>query len=248
MASTIRTQPTALRPRERLAELGVQAISTQDLLTILIGSGGHHQPVEVVASKVLQALVERDGVLDAVVLRQIKQVGLARSSMLLAALELGERVRLLRERQFLRPEDLRGYLSELRWIGKEMVVALYVSARMTIVHKEVLAVGALNQAAISPREVFSPIKQYPVAGVVIAHNHPSGDPSPSQADLLFTARVQQAGDILGVEVVDHLILAGEKLCSLRREGYIKQSGSVGSTTADLNYSLLTTYNPNEPKA
>jgi DNA repair protein RadC len=113
------------------------------------------------------------------------------------------------------------HLYDLRTSSREQIVGLYLNARMKLIHKEILSIGAFNQAVITPKEIFSVIKQLPVMYLVLAHNHPSGDPSPSEEDLAFTKRVAQAADMLGIQLLDHLIVGKTSHYSFKQAGQMK---------------------------
>ena len=220
MASKLQRTPLVNRPRERLFRLGAEAISLQELIMILMGSGNKSRPVEHLASDLEQLLTTERGISKPSLLRKIKGLGPAKLAVLLASLELGERVSLLSKEQISKPEHVRGYLTELEKQTKEIVIALYLSARNVVIHKEVLAIGSMNQAILSPREVFLPIRLHPINGIILAHNHPSGDPEPSEDDIRFTKRIQEAGELLGITLLDHIVIGGRKMVSLKQLGYL----------------------------
>jgi DNA repair protein RadC len=116
--------------------------------------------------------------------------------------------------------DVMAQLQELRTAKKEHFVVLYLNARNQLIHKETISVGTLNANLVHPREVFEPAIKNPCAHVIVAHNHPSGDPEPSQDDIEITGRLCEAGEILGIEIEDHIIVAKNNFLSLKERGVI----------------------------
>jgi DNA repair protein RadC len=209
------------RPRERLLSQGAQVVSTTELLSILIATGTHAHSVESIAKQV-EALVRlhRVNEMTKEMLLGITGIGEAKACTLLAALELGERLQAEEAQSFTSPDVVANYLQDLQSSQKETLVGLYLNARYLLVHKEVLSIGSLNQTILEPRDIFSAIKQFPVAYLILAHNHPSGDPKPSEEDKEFTLRMQEAGELLGIELVDHIIIAKHKRFSFKEEKYL----------------------------
>lgn len=118
------------------------------------------------------------------------------------------------------PRDACRAAARIRSAEKEHFIALYLNARNTVIGEETISIGSLNANIVHPREVFRPAVSLAAAAVVLAHNHPSGDVTPSQEDLNLTARLVEAGRILGIEVLDHLIVAESRFLSLRSESYL----------------------------
>jgi DNA repair protein RadC len=219
--SKLSSLPASERPRERLLANGAQAISTRDLLSIVLGSGMPGRPVEQLAQHVEELLREHSArEISKEMLLSMPGLGTAKTCSLLAMFELAERFQTERELSFASPEVVVSYLHELRESQREMLIGLYLNARYCLVHKEVLSIGSMNQAIVLPREVFSPIKQFPIAALILAHNHPSGDPKPSEDDKEFTLRMQEAGELLGIELIDHIIITRNARYSFKEEKYL----------------------------
>ncbi len=217
---SVKNTPKSERPRERLAQFGAESLSTTELFMILLGSGSKQTPVTQLAKKIDKLFHSQPkvGLTD---LTNIPGVGLAKASQILASLELVERLRPRDSESALDSLDkVLSHLDFLRFTEKETIVGLYLNARMKLIHRETLAIGGLNQSILTPREVFRPIKTHPILYLIIAHNHPSGDPTPSSDDKKFTDTIQQAGNILGVELLDHVILAKQKQFSFKQSQLI----------------------------
>jgi DNA repair protein RadC len=212
------------RPRERLHSLGVQALSDVELLALVLRSGGAGT----------SALTTGRALLDAFGgLRQLSQagpaelgrapgVGPAKSGSLLAALEIGRRVaehRLPLGRPIQRPEDVhRHFYLRLRGSRQECFLALLLDGRHRLIGEELVTRGTLTASLVHPREVFRAALREAAAALVLVHNHPSGDPSPSREDREVTERLSRAGEILGVRVIDHVIVAERGYHSFREAG------------------------------
>lgn len=225
-ALSIKEWPLEDRPRERLARLGAGALSTVELLTILIGSGNRAFPADEIARGVtaafpgLRQLAGR-GVEDLV---RVDGVGSATAARLAAALELGRRLqRERRERQptLSSPRAVWRYLAlELRDRERERFMALCLNTRNELVRECVISVGSLNASIVHPREVFKPALACSAAGLVIAHNHPSGDPAPSREDREVTRAIGEAGRILDVPLHDHVIIGSDSYFSFKDSGLL----------------------------
>lgn len=223
---SIKEWPLEDRPRERLVRLGAAALSTVELLTILIGSGSRAYPADQIARRLLAAhpglrhLAGR----DAEDLLRLEGVGAATAARLAAALELGRRLqRERRERQptLSSPRAVWRHLAlELRDRERERFLALCLNTRNELVREFVVSIGSLNASIVHPREVFKPALACSAAGIVIAHNHPSGDPAPSREDREVTRAISQAGRILDVPLHDHVIIGADSYFSFKDSGLL----------------------------
>jgi DNA repair protein RadC len=205
------------RPREKLSKYGAGKLSTAELLAILLRTGTKkHNAVEV-AGKILRkfpthALAEAQ--LSA--LRAIDGVGETKALSIVAAVELGRRV--LQDKPsalLLSPQDVWQELKDIREHKKEHFIVFYLDTRSREIRREVISIGTLNANLVHPREVFEPAIRCNAAQLIIAHNHPSGDPQPSPEDIALTKRLAEAGHILGIEILDHVIVARAGHTSLK---------------------------------
>lgn len=218
--TSIKHIPKSQRPREKLQAQGVAGLTTTELLTIILGSGSRFVPVSILARKIEQKFADHKQVTFQDLI-SVKGIGLAKAAQILAAIELVERVSPRLPEEVLDSLDkVLHLLSELRFASKEQIVGLYLDARMKLISKELLALGSVNQSIITPRDVFAPIKHSPVVFLILAHNHPSGNPQPSSEDIVFTRNMQQAGSMLGVELLDHVIIAKSHHYSFKQSGIL----------------------------
>jgi DNA repair protein RadC len=212
------------RPRERLESLGAEALSDVELLALLLRTGDRQAD----ALGVARDLLARTGGLHGLARAEphalvgARGIGPAKSATLRAALELGRRLAAGR----LRPgspirsaEDVHRHLHpRLRHLPHELFLVLLLDGRHRLIRHEVVSQGTLTASLVHPREVFRPALREPAAALVLVHNHPSGDPTPSAEDREVTQRLARAGEILGVRVLDHVVVAERGYCSMREEG------------------------------
>ncbi len=200
-------------PREKLERACAEALSDAELLSILVGDA---------AQAVLGAFPQGLDGADHRELCRLKGVGRRRAAALTAALELGRRLRGPDARPVLdRPDRVAEQVPfATRCARKEHFLAYYLNARSQLVHAETVSIGTLSASLVHPREVFSPSLFCAAAAVVVAHNHPSGDCSPSPEDKDATRRLAKAGELLGVPLLDHVIVSGRGFFSFREHGLL----------------------------
>ncbi len=209
-----------LLPREKIANYGVSALSTEELLHAILGSGNKTSDVQTIAKKIATKIQSKRKITLEDLLG-IPGVGVAKASQILAAIEFVERLRPVGFPVLDSLQKVLLQLSELRYLPREHILCLYLNTRMQLLLKEVIAIGSVNQSVISPRDIFSVIKYHPVSYFIMAHNHPSGIALPSQEDILFTESTQKAGHLLGIELLDHVIVAKEEHYSFREQRKLK---------------------------
>ncbi len=213
-------------PRERLERLGPEALSDAELVALLLRTGGRGVPVLNAAAQLLARCGGLAGLARAGPgeLRRSPGVGPAKSAALRAALEVGRRLaarRLAPGSAIRGPADVhRHFHPRLRDAPHERFLVVLLDGRHRVLREEVVSQGTLTASLVHPREVFRPALRESAAALVLVHNHPSGDPTPSREDREVTARLVRAGEILGVRVLDHVVVAERGFCSLRDEGAI----------------------------
>jgi DNA repair protein RadC len=212
------------RPREKLERLGAAALGDNELLALVLGSGSRDADALALANQ----LLERAGGLHGFTriglgaLRDVGGIGRARAAQVLAAVELGRRtlVRGIDERPRLNsPRQLAAHLLPLYGAHPvEQFGIVMLDTKHRVIRTKIVSIGSLDTTVVHPREVFREAASAAAAAIVLFHNHPSGDPTPSTDDLVLTTRMVNAGDIMGIEVVDHLILADQRYYSLIESG------------------------------
>ncbi len=219
---TLKEVPRVDRPREKLLAYGPGKLSTSELIAILLRTGTAGLNAVEVGRNLLQRFGVK-GLADATVeeLSKISGVGPVKALEIIAALELGRRA--LHQKKaalLLSPEEVWHELKDLIPLKKEHCVVFYLDTIHQIIKRELVSVGILNANLIHPREIFEPAIRQTAAEIIIAHNHPSGDPTPSDSDIELTKRLVAAGDLLGIKVVDHVIVGKSTWVSLKEQGII----------------------------
>ena len=219
---TIKELARVERPREKLIQYGPGKLSNSELLAILLRSGKKGENVVELANKILKKFGAND--LPNLTFEKLKDyhgLGPAKACEIVACFELGKR--LLKDKKaeiYLKSEDVWEELKDLRDHKKEHFVILYLDSRNQEIKREIISVGSLNANLVHPREVFEPAVRNLAAQIILAHNHPSGDPEPSEDDLEINRRLVEAGKILGIEVVDHIIIARDGFFGFKDKGLI----------------------------
>jgi len=212
-----RTAPRATRPRERLRELGPAALADAELYALVLGSGTAGRS----AQRTGRALARRPPaeLADWPLARwlHVAGIGPARAAALCAAFELGRRAteRPAAAAAIRGPDDVLVHVRDLARARREHFVVLLLNARHEMQRREVVSIGSLNASIVHPREVFLPAILHSAASIVLVHNHPSGDPEPSEEDLSITRRLVEVGDLIGIGVLDHVVIAARGLVSFR---------------------------------
>ncbi len=209
--------PNEDRPRERLARLGTQALSTIELLAIILGSGSQNRPVMQLAHDLLSHFKTLRAVSTASIqeLKQVKGIGDAKAIQLLASFAIASRKEETTPDILDTPEKIYTCIRyEIENQETEVLFVLLRDIRLQCIHREVLAKGTLTELVLHPREIFHFAIKHRAHSVVLAHNHPSGDPTPSSRDLSMTERLVAIGNIMGIPIADHLIIGKNKYYSL----------------------------------
>jgi len=223
---TLRQLPHNQRPRERMMAYGADALSHAELLAILIRTGTKDQSAVQLSTNLLQQCGSLRELVDMSVeeLTAVKGIGQAKALQLLAGVELGKRVARsnLGDVVTVRsPYDAAMYMmEELRYLKKEHFICLFLNTKNHIIGKETLSMGTLNASLVHPREVFRAAIRSSSASIICMHNHPSGDPSPSPEDIQITQRLAEAGSLLGIEVLDHIVIGDGIFVSLKEQGHL----------------------------
>jgi DNA repair protein RadC len=222
---TIRDLPVSDRPRERLQRLGVEALSAQEILALILGRGISGESVMVTAQRLLSQFGGLKGIAGASLeeLSKVRGIGLAKAAQIRAAIELASRVEGYSEATgkmvVKAPEDVAGLVSgRLKDKKKEYFLAVLLDTRNQLIKVAEISVGSLDGSIVHPREVFKEAISASAAAVIFVHNHPSGDTEASEDDVQLTKRLVEAGEIVGIEVLDHIIIGGKNHASLKREG------------------------------
>ncbi|TYP73856.1 RadC family protein [Paenibacillus methanolicus] len=220
----LRDVPSEERPRERMMTVGAEALSHAELLAILLRTGTKRESAVLLAARILKECGNLRGLVDMTVeeLTAIRGIGPAKAVQLLAGIELGRRLAKSRQSDMpviRKPQDAADLvMDEMRYLKKEHFVCLFLNTKNQVIVKETLSVGTLNASLVHPREVFRAAIKCSSASIVCVHNHPSGDPSPSPEDIVLTRRLKEAGELVGIDVLDHLVIGDNRFVSLKEQG------------------------------
>lgn len=196
------------RPREKMVKYGADKLSDAELLAILLRTGTKDLNVLKLAQKILQKF-ETEKFIDITIedLKTIHGLGAAKSCEIIACFELGRRMLKGKKSSILlSPKDVWERMEDIRSSKKEHFVVFYLDSRSQEIKREIISVGTLNESLVHPREVFEGAIKNNAAAIIIAHNHPSGDLEPSQADIDITKRLTHAGKILDIKIINHIII------------------------------------------
>lgn len=219
----IKELPLEERPRERLLRSGANKLSNTDLLAILISSGTKRESAMTLAERILSK--ENNGIhfLGSAIpedLVSIPGVGTAKSCQILAAVELGKRLVSdpgSDKAQIRTPEDIAGFImGDMRYLKKESFRILLLNIKNEVISVENISTGNINSSIVDPRAVFSPAIRKHAGSIALVHNHPSGNPEPSNEDIKITQKLAKAGELLDIKVVDHIIIGDGSYRSFRR--------------------------------
>lgn len=222
----IRDVHIADRPRERLIRQGASSLSNQELIAILLRTGTKEESVLHLANRVLSFFDQIQELKNATIeeMMSVKGIGQAKAVQLLAAVELGRRLSQKHpdKRYAIRsPQDAASLLmADMSSLKQENFVALFLNVKNQVIHQQTIFIGSLNASIVHPREIFREAVKRSAASIICAHNHPSGNPNPSPEDIEVTQRLTEAGKIMGIEMLDHVIIGDHQFVSLKELGYM----------------------------
>jgi len=220
----IRDLPTEDKPREKMLASGPSNLTHAELMAILLGFGTRKEEVMAMAHRILHEYGEKAIVNERSPQRLADslQIPLAKACQIVASFELGRRFYQNKEGKpvFVRTaRQAFGHLKSMGVLQKEQLRGLYLNSRYQVIHEEVISIGTATANLVHPREVFQPALEHNAVAVIIAHNHPSGVLTPTNDDLIATDQLVEAGRIVGVELLDHLIIADDQFISLSERNY-----------------------------
>ncbi len=222
----IKDLPKEERPRERLIRHGPDRLSNSELIAILLRTGTRRQNALALADRLLAQFDSLVGLFSASheELQKVEGIGPAQAAVIMAAFELAKRLsesRMELKDVISTPRDAaQMVLRELSFADKEHFVIIMLNTKNRVIAKKVISIGHLNASIVHPREMFKEAIRRSSAAVILVHNHPSGDLTPSQEDIATTERLKQVGELLGIEVLDHLIVGDNRYFSFREQGLL----------------------------
>ncbi len=220
----IKDFPLEERPRERLIKQGPKALSIAELLAVIIRTGNKKENVLEVSNKLVKEYdLKTLSRIRVNILKKTFGIGEAKACQIIACFELGKRMSCFKNgnnKTISCAKDIALLLMpELSNLKKEHFVGIFLDSRKKIIKQETIFIGSLDSSVVHPREIFKTALAESAAAVVLAHNHPSGDPKPSSEDIEITKQITKAGDILGIPVLDHIIIGDNKYISMNDKGF-----------------------------
>lgn len=223
----IKDMPQNERPKEKLLTCGADSLSNSELLAIILRTGTKGENVLQLSGRLLSELEGLDGILSASFndIINIKGIKEGKASQILAISELFKRFKTLksmrRDIKITSPKDLADLLmGEMNELNQEILKVILLSTKNTIIGIKDIFKGSLNTSVVHPREIYKEAINKNSASIIICHNHPSGDPTPSKEDINITLRVKECGNIIGIQLIDHIIIGNNKFVSLKERGLI----------------------------
>lgn len=223
----IRNIPEYEKPKEKLLTYGAETLSNSELLSIIIGTGIKGESAVELSSRILRKFNDLDGILNAEYndIISIDGIKSGKASQIMALSELFKRFRTLKagrkDIKITSPKDLADLLmGEMSYLNQEVLKVVTLSTKNTIIEAMDVFKGSLNNSIVHPREIFKRAISNHSASVIICHNHPSGDPTPSREDINITLRIKECGKIIGIPLIDHIIIGNNKFVSLKEKGLI----------------------------
>lgn len=221
--------PISERPYEKLENHGPEMLSNAELLAIIIKTGNKEETSVALAQRIIKLDEEEAGLgflynMSLEQLRNIHGIGRVKAIQLKALMELSRRIASSgqnRNTVIKSPDEIKAlFMEEMRYLKKETFKAVFLNTKNKIIKSVDISTGSLNASIVHPREVYSEAVKSACSGVIFIHNHPSGDPEPSGEDIETTHRLIEAGNILGIKVMDHIIIGNGRYISLKEKGII----------------------------
>lgn len=220
----IKDIPINERPREKLIKNGPGMLKNNELIAIILGKGSRKEDVLSVAKRIMDDYGPKtlSGEQNVMKLVKILNISKIQACQIIAALELGRRLfGKSRKDIFLNsPADVFGYLSNISRLDKEVMHGLYLDVKNKLIWDEVISVGTVSLSIVHPREVFKPAFVHSAVGIILVHNHPSGDPEPSNDDLAITKRLKKVSEYINISLLDHVIIGDNNYISMKSRGLI----------------------------
>jgi len=227
---TMKELPTSDRPYEKLEHYGAQYLSNSELFAVIFRTGTKQETSVEVAQRLLTSIGSNEDDLQPLCnmslqeLQQIKGIGRVKALQIQALLQLGKRLSnciQIRNKVITTPSDVVSYfMEEMRMLQKEYFKIILLDTKCKVIKEVTVSIGSLSSSIVHPREVFVEAIKNASASLILMHNHPSGDPTPSKEDISITKRLVEGGNILGIHIIDHIIFGNGNYISLKEKGYI----------------------------
>ena len=219
--------PVNERPMEKLLKFGADNLSNAELLAVLLRTGTRGENIISLSTRILSEINGLDGLLNLNIeeIRKIKGVKDVKASQILAVVELFSRFKTLKaskeELKITSPNDIGNLLiNEMSNLNQEVLKVILLNTKNIVIGEKDIFKGTLNSSIVHPREIFREAVRRGSASIIVAHNHPSGDPTPSKEDINITLRIKECSNIIGIGLLDHIIIGNNKFISLKEKGIV----------------------------
>ncbi|MGL4731038.1 MAG: RadC family protein [Clostridium sp.] len=218
--------PKSERPREKLLRYGSEMLSNAELLAIVLRTGSKNEDVIGLCNRIVKNCNGLNGLLNSSIsdFMSLKGIGEAKATQLVALCELSKRFKSFKsgcDYKIISPSSAANYIMEdMRYLKKEYLKLIMLNTKNIVIAVKDISIGSLNSSIVHPREVFVEAIKNNCASVIICHNHPSGDPTPSNEDINVTKRLKECGKIIGIEVLDHIIIGNGIYVSLKERAFL----------------------------
>jgi len=209
------------KPREKLEKKGISALTNQELVMLILGSGIKGRDVVLQSSDIIKLLESEGGNISFEKLKSVSGIGTAKAGQILASFELAKRYLMKQNKKIQNVDDVLLLIDDIRDKKQEHFISLTLSGASLLIEKRLVFKGTVNSSFVHPREVFADALTDRAAGIVFVHNHPADDPEPSKADIEITKQLCEAGKLLGIKVIDHIIVTKEDHFSFESAGLLK---------------------------
>lgn len=209
------------KPREKLEKKGVSALTNQELIMLILGSGIKGRNVTQQSADILKILDIDGGIVSVERLKSVSGIGTAKAGQIMASFELAKRYLIKQSKKIQNVDDILKLVEDIRDKKQEHFISLTLSGASLLIEKRVVFKGTVDNSLVHPREVFADALIDRAAGIVFVHNHPADDPEPSKADIEITKQLCEAGKLLGINVIDHIIVTQDNYFSFESAGLLK---------------------------
>lgn len=216
----IKELPEFSRPREKLKEKGAGSLSDEELIALILGSGTKDQDVRTMAAEVAKLIADKKGRVTLDELLQVEGIGLAKAAQILAGFEIARRYMAKETVRVSEAKDVLPLLGDIASRQQEYFVCFSLNGANEVIERRIVTVGLLDKSQVHPREVFADVITDRAASIILAHNHPSGELKPSNSDLKIHDQLIEAGKILGINILDHIIISRKGYYSFQEAGLI----------------------------
>lgn len=211
--------PLEEKPREKLLKFGATALSAQELLAVMLNVGTKKEDVMSMAGRILKEYGEKSAMKqqDPAIMARDLNIPLIKAVQIVACAELGRRFFDKKDNRLAiirTPQDVFNYVGDMKYLTKEHLRGIYLNSHHMVIHDEVISIGTVDSNIVHPREVFKPAVEYSAAGIILAHNHPSGVIEPSKIDIEITEQLIKAGSLLGINLLDHIVVTKNEFASV----------------------------------